>query len=561
MNLPFVLDIAIGLIFIYLVLSLLASEIQELIATLLQWRAKHLIDSIKNLLEGGECITEEEKKASLEKGECITEEEKVEKLVKTLYNHPLLKNVNQESRGFLEKKFRSITWVLSDTFSYRYHLITNKPNKEVVTNKPNKEEGVFGDKRTGPSYISSETFATTLIETLNIPELVKKLVNSRFKNFSKKMKDDIGKIAKAENIDLETDGNSQLYTQESEEIVKKFLQNEATLTTSIEQMSASLDRYIQSYSDNNYKNFTEQVKSLKANVFGDKNERAIILGGLKPTLTEIIDSLKITSKIHKEIEATLSDQNDETYQTIKKVLEKLPQSVQASLAILARRAQTRVQITENEIHQLTEEISIWFDRSMARSSGVYKRNAKGVAILIGFAIAFAINADAFHIFNKLSNDETLRHVVTERASQIALSSPNSETITQAELERIKVETNSALKDISLPIGWNSANLSQQIICNSINKSNLTDYSAPSDGQEWNLIFNHCLPNQQNSTTFFLPKKIFELMLAYPFAALKMIVGWFLSAIAIAMGAPFWFDLLSKVVNVRNSGSQPPSEDV
>lgn len=324
-------------------------------------------------------------------------------------------------------------------------------------------------------------------------------------------------------------------------------------------MSESLDRYIQSYSDNDYfKNFTEQVKSFKTSIFGDKNERAIISGGLKPSLTEIIDSLKITSEIHKEIEATLSAKDNETYQTIKKILEELPQSVRDSLAILARRAKTRVQTTENEIHQLIEEISIWFDRSMARASGVYRRNAKGVAILIGLAIAFAINADTFHIFDRLSNNETLRQVVAERASQISLNSPNSETIAQADMERIKAETNSALKDISLPIGWNPANLSQQLSCNSINKFNLTDFSATSDSQEWNSIFNHCLTDQQDSTTFFLPKKIFEMMLAYPWAALKMMAGWFLSGIAIAMGAPFWFDLLSKVVKVRNSGSQPPS---
>ena len=36
MNLPVVFDIAIGLIFIYLILSLLAAEIQELITTILQ---------------------------------------------------------------------------------------------------------------------------------------------------------------------------------------------------------------------------------------------------------------------------------------------------------------------------------------------------------------------------------------------------------------------------------------------------------------------------------------------------------------------------------------------
>jgi hypothetical protein len=41
MSFPVIVDIAIGLAFIYLLLSLLASEIQELIATILQWRAKH----------------------------------------------------------------------------------------------------------------------------------------------------------------------------------------------------------------------------------------------------------------------------------------------------------------------------------------------------------------------------------------------------------------------------------------------------------------------------------------------------------------------------------------
>lgn len=47
MNLPFILDVAIGLIFIYLILSLLASEIQELIATVFQWRAEHLKNQSK----------------------------------------------------------------------------------------------------------------------------------------------------------------------------------------------------------------------------------------------------------------------------------------------------------------------------------------------------------------------------------------------------------------------------------------------------------------------------------------------------------------------------------
>ncbi|MCC5670253.1 hypothetical protein LC653_42320 [Nostoc sp. CHAB 5784] len=50
MSLPFLLNLVIGLIFIYLILSLVASEIQEILATLLQWRAAHLRKSIEILL-------------------------------------------------------------------------------------------------------------------------------------------------------------------------------------------------------------------------------------------------------------------------------------------------------------------------------------------------------------------------------------------------------------------------------------------------------------------------------------------------------------------------------
>lgn len=40
------------------------------------------------------------------------------------------------------------------------------------------------------------------------------------------------------------------------------------------------------------------------------------------------------------------------------------------------------------------------------------------------------------------------------------------------------------------------------------------------------------------------------------AWLRAIVGWFLTALAVSMGAPFWFDLLSKFLNVRGAGIRP-----
>jgi hypothetical protein len=43
-----------------------------------------------------------------------------------------------------------------------------------------------------------------------------------------------------------------------------------------------------------------------------------------------------------------------------------------------------------------------------------------------------------------------------------------------------------------------------------------------------------------------------------FPSYGIIMGWILSGLAITMGASFWFDLLNKVINVRNTGPRPVS---
>ncbi|MCW2525306.1 MAG: hypothetical protein JWM76_166, partial [Pseudonocardiales bacterium] len=37
-----------------------------------------------------------------------------------------------------------------------------------------------------------------------------------------------------------------------------------------------------------------------------------------------------------------------------------------------------------------------------------------------------------------------------------------------------------------------------------------------------------------------------------------IVGWLVTAFAVSFGAPFWFEALSKLGNLRNTGTKPGS---
>jgi hypothetical protein len=38
--------------------------------------------------------------------------------------------------------------------------------------------------------------------------------------------------------------------------------------------------------------------------------------------------------------------------------------------------------------------------------------------------------------------------------------------------------------------------------------------------------------------------------------LARLLGWMLTILAISLGAPFWFDMLNKLVNVRSAGKSP-----
>ena len=88
MNLPTIFNIAIGLIFIYLVLSLVASQIQEILATLLEWRAEQLTRAIENLVLGDTDPASE------------INNKKTYDLVDNLFRNPLIQNLNQTSKSW-----------------------------------------------------------------------------------------------------------------------------------------------------------------------------------------------------------------------------------------------------------------------------------------------------------------------------------------------------------------------------------------------------------------------------------------------------------------------------
>ena len=171
----------------------------------------------------------------------------------------------------------------------------------------------------------------------------------------------------------------------------------------------------------------------------------------------------------------------------------------------------------------------WFDENMDRVSGWYKRNAHTNALIIAVALTLILNADTLHMASLLWTTPTLRAAIVEQARARADKGRPEEALPLVDYadptdpkdsprpinvpgQAITSEERAALADLT---GWR------------------TDWKAFQDWKEskpgssspWGSIAGH-------------------------------LIGWTLTALALSLGAPFWFDTLNRFMNIRNAGRAP-----
>ena len=174
---------------------------------------------------------------------------------------------------------------------------------------------------------------------------------------------------------------------------------------------------------------------------------------------------------------------------------------------------TKLKHDNPTLENFVDEIANTFTQIMERTSGVYKRNAKGVSFAFGFLAAALLNIDSFYVIEQLSKNPNLRQGINQLATEVVKT--NEPCFKDAKGDPTKVaecteKLQVTVKDLEkinqlLPVGWNE--------------------------KGW---FNGEQIKEQNGW-------------------LQAIFGWLMTGVAVAMGAPFWFDILGKLINVRNTG--------
>jgi hypothetical protein len=163
----------------------------------------------------------------------------------------------------------------------------------------------------------------------------------------------------------------------------------------------------------------------------------------------------------------------------------------------------------DDIEKLRDSVATWFDSAMDRVSGSYKRYLKYISFALGIVIAVAFNADSVYVGKVLWQDTDLRTQMVKIAAGLDKTSPPSSESATTDVVALnaafeKAET--ALKP--LPIGWGQPDSGQ---------TTFTDW---------------CL----------------------------RIAGWLITGLAVSLGAPFWFDVLTKFMTLRGTGDKPVRAD-
>lgn len=185
-------------------------------------------------------------------------------------------------------------------------------------------------------------------------------------------------------------------------------------------------------------------------------------------------------------------------ENIRRNIERLPDdsSIRKTLLILLNDA-------EDDPAHFHFNIEEWYNNSMDRVSGWYKRKTQIVTVILAFVVSFGFNADTFQIARSLANNPAMRQAIVQQARETV---KNHQALSEHDFKEIKA----ALDKTGLPFGW---------------KNGEVELLKKGDFASW----------------------------------LAKLAGLLITTLAISLGAPFWFDTLNKIANIRSTGPTEKTE--
>lgn len=243
----------------------------------------------------------------------------------------------------------------------------------------------------------------------------------------------------------------------------------------------------------------------------------------------------------------------------------------------ARRVLSSVLIGAVDVADARQRLQIWFNNAMERVSGAYKRYTQFWLYVWATVIVVWLNVDTIEIARRLLADATFRGTLAGRAvnfvAQVSatnaivatgatgsapVAAPANGTSPQSGQSVLDPNALSAaqllqeINSLKLPIGWGAC----------------TSKAAANSLIGWVITkFPILMVSERGSSTNSAAPSLLSGALAIgapcpqtPEAWRLKLLGLVLTVAAISQGAPFWFDLLNRVTNLRASGRPPARKE-
>jgi hypothetical protein len=448
MYLQEILEVTIGLIFMWLVLSIAVMQLMEWIAAALQWRAKTLKEAIRQMLQDN-------------------------LLTEAFYHHPLIISLSQKRK---DGKPLLPSFIPADKFALALFDLAVTAGTEAF-----------------PLRQTFEAIETEL-ERLDDP-LQRKLAQEDWNTI----------IATARELASSSFGEAALDTLKArlQEYRERYPELQEVLDAAIPAIHAYYESLLE-----------EQLKM-------EAGGQAVNL-----TLRQVRLGLLALEAMYPHAQ------------------------VQRTLGALLAGVEEYVSEGEQALAVARQNVEKWFNDTMDRLSGLYKRKVQTVSFLVGLLLALFLNIDSVNIATSLWREPTLRQsIVAQAEAYVQQQSQGAEEEGMPVVSPVVTvkALQDQLHDLTLPVGWVNDPIPRQdnVTCHPYSSS---EYAA--DGAPTHImgvpIGRVCYPLTN------VPPLDAEHWVGW----LVKVLGMLISGAAAAQGAPFWFDILKKFVNIRSSGPKP-----
>lgn len=290
---------------------------------------------------------------------------------------------------------------------------------------------------------------------------------------------------------------------------------------------------------------------------------------------------KLIDDLLTEVEKMTLDEVREKLRTLQPAVERLAKKINADTL---RHFQNIFIDAQHSLENFSQQLEIWFGETMERATGWYKRQTQTILLILGFTLAAWANVDSIRIYKILSKDKKAREQLVNLAVQAdqkyatavdtlrrrlrdTVIRNNDNSTDSIRLRTVVVTTGDSLLDRTyqtlqtdiessasvLGLGWCSSDSCKQYRqrkdslaaarkgLRGIKNPDATQRAALRRTDSLYRMVNAGFQRHQNERDG------------------TSVLGWLITALAVSLGAPFWFDLLNKIVRLRSTGPREPNK--